>query len=394
MRRIGMGLVGPGFVGAHHIDAVRRLGFVDVVAVAAGSERSARAKADALGVPRAYASYEALAADPDVHVVHNTTPNHLHVPVIMAALTHRKHIVSDKPLALNAEDARSLLDAAREAGVVHAVTFNYRGNPLVQQAREMIRGGEIGEPHFVHGAYLQDWLLRPTDFSWRLEPEKGGQSSAIGDIGSHWCDLVQHVLGRRIEAVLADLRTVIATRVKPPKNREAFADTAGGPDAQAYAGGGEAFHVQSEDLATVLVRFEGGARGAVNVGQVCAGHKNDLWFEVNGRSASLRWLQERQNELWIGRRETANSVLAKDPSLLLEGARSYARLPGGHQEAWADAFCNVMRDIYGFIASGRPSGDARPPAFATFEDGCRAACIVDAILKSHAGGGVWTDVRY
>ncbi len=224
-----MGLVGPGFVGAHHIDAVRRLGFVDVVAVASSSDRSARAKADALGVPKAYGSYEALAADPDVHVVHNTTPNHLHVPVIMAALSHRKHVVSDKPLALNAEDARSLANAARDAGVVHAVTFNYRGNPLVQQAREMIHDGEIGEPHFVHGAYLQDWLLQPTDFSWRLEPEKGGKSSAIGDIGSHWCDLVQHVVGRTIEAVLADLNTVVTTRFKPPENREAFAHFAKAP---------------------------------------------------------------------------------------------------------------------------------------------------------------------
>jgi predicted dehydrogenase len=385
MRRIGMGLVGPGFVGAHHIDAVRRLGFVDVVAVAASSERSARAKADALGVPKAYGSYEALAADPGVHVVHNTTPNHLHVPVIMAALTHRKHVISDKPLALNAEDARALVNAAEEAGVVHAVTFNYRGNPLVQQAREMIRKGEIGEPHFVHGAYLQDWLLESTDFSWRLEPEKGGKSSAIGDIGSHWCDLVQHVVGQRIEAVLADLSTVVTTRFKPSQNREAFARA----DEQ-----GEPFHVQSEDLATVLVRFDGGARGSVNVGQVCAGHKNGLWFEVNGRRASLRWLQEQQNELWIGRRDAANAVLPKDPSLLYEGARRYAHLPGGHQEAWADAFCNVMRDIYSFIASGRAASEAKPPAFATFDDGYRAACVVDAILKSHADGGVWTGVRY
>ncbi len=385
MRRIGMGLVGPGFVGAHHIDAVRRLGFVDVVAVAASSDRSARAKADALGVPKAYGSYEALAADPDVHVVHNTTPNHMHVPVIMAALTHRKHVVSDKPLALNTEDARALVNAAREAGVVHAVTFNYRGNPLVQQAREMIRDGAIGEPHFVHGAYLQDWLLQATDFSWRLEPEKGGKSSAIGDIGSHWCDLVQHVVGRQIESVLADLTTVVTTRFKPPKNREAFSRS---------EERGEAFRVQSEDLATVLVRFEGGARGSVSVGQVCAGHKNDLWFEVNGASASLRWQQERQNELWIGRRDAANGMLPKDPSLLHEGARRYAHLPGGHQEAWADAFCNVMRDIYGFIASGRSTDEAKPPAFATFDDGYRAACVVDAILKSHADGGVWTGVRY
>ncbi len=383
--RLGMGLVGPGFVGAHHVDAVRRLGFVDVVAVAASTEASARKKADALGIPKAYGSYDALAADPDVHVVHNTTPNYLHVPVVMAALAHRKHIISDKPLALTSEDARSLWHAARDAGVVHAVTFNYRGNPLVQHAREMTAAGELGEPHFVHGAYLQDWLLQPTDFSWRLEPEKGGKSSAIGDIGSHWCDLVQHVIGRRIESVLADLHTVISTRFKPAASTEAFA----GPGE-----GGDPFNVQSEDLATVLVRFEGGARGSVSVGQVCAGHKNDLWFEVNGRTASVRWLQERQNELWIGRRDAANSTLLKDPSLLHEGARAYAHLPGGHQEAWADAFRNVMSDVYTFIASGRRPGDSKPPAFATFEDGYRAACVVDAILESHAAGSVWTTVRY
>jgi predicted dehydrogenase len=379
-----MGLVGPGFVGAHHIDAVRRLGFADVVALAASSEASARKKADALGVPRAYGSYEALAADPDVQVVHNTTPNYLHAPVILAALAHRKHVISDKPLAMTADAARRLLDAAEDAGVVHAVTFNYRGNPLVQQAREMIAGGELGDVHFVHGAYLQDWLLEDTDFSWRLEPEKGGESSAVGDIGSHWCDLVQHVAGRRIVEVLADLTTVVGTRLKPSTSTEAFSRGADG--------GREAVSMSSEDLATVLVRFEGGAKGCVSVGQVCAGHKNGLWFEANGRRASLRWLQERQNELWIGRRDGANLTLAKDPSLLAPSARAYAHLPGGHQEGWSDAFCNVMRDIYTFIAEGRRPGDPRPPAFATFEDGYHAACVVDAILDSHRRGAVWSRV--
>jgi predicted dehydrogenase len=384
MKRIGMGLVGPGFVGAHHIDAVRRLGFVDVVAVAASSDASARRKADALGIARAYGSVEALVADPDIHVVHNTTPNYLHVPVILAALAHGKHVISDKPLATTAADARLLLDAATRAGVVHAVTFNYRGNPLVQQAREMIAAGELGPVHFVHGAYLQDWLLEATDFSWRLEPDKGGQSSAVGDIGSHWCDLVQHVTGQRIVSVLADLTTVIDTRLKPSSSPEAFARAGG--DAR------EAFAVRSEDLATILLRFDGGAKGSVSVGQVCAGHKNGLWFETNGRQASLRWEQERQNELWIGRRDKANEVLAKDPSLLAPGARGYAHLPGGHQEGWADAFCNVMRDIYGVIAGGKPMSDRRPPAFASFEDGYHSACVVDAILESHRQGAVWTTV--
>jgi predicted dehydrogenase len=292
--RIGMGLVGPGFVGAHHIDAVRRLGFVDVVGIAASSEASARRKAEALGVPKAYGSYQALIADPHVHVVHNTTPNYLHVPVILEALAQRKHVISDKPLAMNRADARRLLQAADEAGVVHAVTFNYRGNPLVQQARAMIADGELGPVHFIHGAYLQDWLLEETDFSWRLEPEKGGESSAVADIGSHWCDVVQHVTGQRIVEVLADLTTVVGTRLKPPASTEAFARSTGERR--------EPVEMHAEDLASILLRFDGGAKGAVSVGQVCAGHKNGLWFEANGRRASLKLDQERQNELWIGRR--------------------------------------------------------------------------------------------
>ena len=385
MKKIGMGLVGPGFVGAHHIDAVRRLGYVDVVALAASSEASARRKADALGVPKAYGSFEALIADPDVHVVHNTTPNYLHGPVIMAALARGKHVISDKPLAMTGEEARRLWEAAANAGVVHAVTFNYRGNPLVQHARAMIAQNEIGPVHFVHGSYLQDWLLKPTDYSWRLEPEKGGASSAIGDIGSHWCDLVQHVIGQRIVEVLADLTTVIGTRMKPSSSTEAFARSEGAR---------EPFAIRSEDLATVLVRFDGGAKGCVSVGQVCPGHKNDLWLEASGRRASLRWAQERQNELWIGRRETANAVLPKDPSLLGPAARPYAHLPGGHQEAWADAFANLMRDIYGFIAAGKSPKDPHPPAFATFEDGYRANVIVEAILQSAKAGSIWTKVSY
>ena len=385
MTRIGMGLVGPGFVGAHHIDAVRRLGFVDVVAVAASSESSARAKAEALGVPKAYGDYQSLIADPDVHVVHNTTPNFLHVPVIRAALAARKHVISDKPLATSADAARDLADAAARAGVVHAVTFNYRGNPLVQQAREMIAAGEIGDVHFVHGAYLQDWLLQPTDFSWRLEPDKGGDSSAMGDIGSHWCDLVQHVVGQRIVEVLADLTTVIGTRLKPAGSTEAFA--------RASDAAREPVAIRSEDLGSILLHFDGGAKGCLSVGQVCAGHKNGLWFEANGRRASLRWRQEQQNELWIGRRDGPSGILPKDPSLLVPGAARYAHLPGGHQEAWADAFCNVMRDIYGFIAAGRSMSEPRPPAFASFDDGYHSACVVDAVLESHRRGGAWTKVR-
>ncbi|MPY88477.1 MAG: gfo/Idh/MocA family oxidoreductase [Luteitalea sp.] len=388
MKRIGMGIVGAGFVGPHHIDAVRRLGFVDVVGIAGSSEASAKAKAEQLGVPKSYASYEALIQDSDIEVVHNTTPNYLHYPVNLAVIEAGKHIVSDKPLAMNAEEARKLRDAAAVKGVVHAVTFNYRGNPLVQQMRLMIERGDIGRPHFLFGHYLQDWLLKDTDYSWRLEPDKGGASSALGDVGSHWCDLTQHVSGARITEVLAEISTTIPTRKKPLGSREAFA--AAGANERV-----EKVEIKVEDLATVLVRFDSGARGVFSVSQVSAGHKNDLVLEVNGATGSLRWHQEQQNELWIGRRDQANQVLVKDPSLLDEPARRYAHLPGGHQEAWTDAFCNVMRDVYGYIAEGRdPKKDATPPAFATFEDGYRANCLVGAMLESAKSGKGWVKVQY
>jgi predicted dehydrogenase len=382
-----MGLVGAGFVGPHHIDAVRRLGFVDVVAIAGSSEDSARKKAEALGVPKAYGSYQALLDDPDVQVVHNATPNYLHFPVNAAAIERKKHVVSDKPLAMTAAEAKQLLDQATRAGIVHAVTFNYRGNPLVQQARLSIARGDIGTPHFIHGQYLQDWLLKDTDYSWRLEPEKSGASSALGDIGSHWCDLAQHISGLRITHVLGDITTVIPKRKKPRGSREAFQAAGSGDDA-------EVVEIAVEDLASVLLRFDNGAKGSFSVGQVCAGHKNDLVLEICGASASLRWRQEHQNELWFGHRDRANEILQKDPSLIDPAVRHYAHLPGGHQEAWADAFCNLMRDIYGFIADGRKATDAHPPSFATFEDGYRANCVIEAILASAKAGGVWTQVKY
>jgi predicted dehydrogenase len=382
-----MGIVGAGFIGPHHVDAVRRLGYVDVLALADMNEGLAKQKADALSIPKAYGDFQAMLDDPNIQVVHNATPNFLHFPVNSAALAKGKHVVSDKPLALSADEARQLRDQAAKAGVFNAVTFGYRGNPLVQQARHAIASGQIGKPHFVHGYYIQDWLLKDTDYSWRLEPDKGGASSALGDIGSHWCDMAMHLVGSRITEVLGDITTVIPKRKKPRGAREAFA-TAGADDAF------DLVDIQVEDLASVLIRFETGAKGVFTAGQVCSGHKNDFVVEVCGAKASLKWHQEQQNELWIGNRDSANQVLQKDPSLLDAEVRHYAHLPGGHQEGWPDAFSNLMRDIYGTIAAGKKPTDPLPPCFATFEDGYRANAIVDAILDSAKAGGVWTKVKY
>lgn len=385
MKRIGMGIVGAGFVGPHHINAVRRLGFVDVLAIAEMDESLAKTKAEQLGIPRAYGSYDALLNDPDIQVVHNATPNFLHYPVNSAAIAKGKHIISDKPLALTADEARKLRDAAVKAGVIHGMTFSYRGNPLVQHARHIIATGEIGTPNFVFGQYLQDWLLHDTDYSWRLEPDKGGVSSALGDIGSHWCDLAQLVSGLTITHVLGDLTTVVPTRKKPRSAREAFQ--------KAGAGDYDLVDIKVEDLASVLVRFDSGAKGAFTVGQICSGHKNDFVLEVCGSKASVRWEQERQNELWIGNRDRGHEVIQKDPALVAPEVRGYVQMPGGHQEGWSDAFFNIMRDIYTFIAEGKKATDPHPGAFATFEDGYRANCIVEAILKS-AKAGAWTKVDY
>lgn len=379
-----MGLIGPGFVAAHHIDAVRRLGDVDVIAVAGSSQASAERKAREYKVERAYGDFNALIADPDISVIHNTTPNYLHLPVTMAALEAGKHVISDKPLAMNSDEGRRLRDAALAAKVAHVVTFNYRGNPLVQQARGMVSRGEAGPLSFVHGHYLQDWMADPKVYSWRSDPTKGGASSALGDIGSHWCDLAEHMSGLKIASVLADLTTVIPVRYSSGGSAEAFSKES--------AGEHKAVQTVSEDLASVLLRFDGGAKGAFSVGQVLPGHKNDLELELSGRSCSFKWKQEQQNELWIGRHDQPNCTMAKDPSLVSPEVRRFVHLPGGHQEAWSDAFFNLLREAYEWIRVGGSPND-KPEMLPTFEDGYRSTCIVEAMLESHAAGGVWQSVQ-
>ncbi len=383
MKKIGMGLIGPGFVAAHHIDAVRRLGDVEVVAIAGSSQESADRKAREYKVDRSYGDFRALIADPDVQVIHNTTPNHLHLPVSLAALEAGKHVISDKPLALNRAEARQLRNAAVGAKVAHVVTFNYRGNPLVQQARSMIASGETKPPHFVHGHYLQDWMTDPNVYSWRSDPSKGGVSSALGDIGSHWCDLAEHVSGLKIVSVLADLATVIPVRYSSGASAEAFSTKDSGER--------KPVQVHAEDLASVLLRFNNGAKGAFSVAQVIPGHKNDVELEVSGLGCSLKWRQEQQNELWIGHHNRPNEIMDKDPSLVSPEARRYVHLPGGHQESWADAFRNLMQDAYQWISAGGVP-EAKSAMLPTFEDGYRSTCLVDAMLKSHQAGGIWQSV--
>jgi len=386
MRTVKTALVGAGFIGPNHVEAARRLGFVDFVAIADKSEEFAAAKAQSLNIPKSYGSIEALLDDPEIEIIHNCTPNEFHFPVAMAAIARGKHVISDKPLALNAADALTMVNAAREKGDVNALTFNYRFNPLIQQARVMINRGDIGPVHYVHGQYLQDWLLYPTDYNWRLEKE-GGASRCVADIGSHWCDLAGYVVGSRISEVLAEYTTLYPVRKKPKQARIAFAQASGAEEYDDYA-------IDTEDFASILLRFENGARGLCSVSQVSAGHKNGLELEVNGGTGSLAWKQEEPNSLWIGRRSEPNSVMIKDPSLMDESVRGYAALPGGHGEAWADAFRNLMRNIYTFVSMGYSmQTDQDKINFPTFADGLESNRIVEAITASAKAGGVWKKIE-
>ena len=383
MSKINAGIIGTGFIGPAHVEALRRLGNVEVAAVAERDADLAAAKAKELSIPKSYGDYRELLADPDIHVVHNCTPNHLHFEVNRDILAAGKHVVSEKPLAMNSDESRELVKLADQAGVVHAIDFNYRYMPLVQQAKLMCQAGDdVGRVLAVHGSYLQDWLHKDTDWNWRLVPEMSGESRAVADIGSHWCDLIQFVTGLKIVRVMADLVTVHPTRKRPKVEVETYAGKVLQPEDL------EDVEIGTEDYASILLEFDSGAHGVLTVNQCAAGRKNRLYYEIDGSNSALSWDQEKPNELWIGRRDGPNQTMLKDPSLLYEAARDYAHYPGGHNEAYPDGPKNLFRNIYGFIAGDRPGGD-----FATFVDGHNEIAICDAVLKS-GKAKQWVDVEY
>lgn len=383
MKTIKAGIIGTGFIGPAHVEALRRLGFVEVLAVAERGDALAQAKAEAMSIPRAYGDYHALLADPDVQIVHNCTPNHLHFEINRDILSAGKHVVSEKPLAMNSTESRELVQLAKAAGVVHAIDFNYRYMPLVQQAHQMCRAaGDVGRIYAIHGSYLQDWLLQENDWNWRLVPELSGDSRAVADVGSHWCDLVQFITGLKIVRVMADLVTIHPVRKRPRVEVETYAGKVLRPEDL------EDVQIDTEDYGSILIEFDSGAHGVLTVNQCAAGRKNRLYYEIDGSKCALAWNQERPNELWVGRRDGPNQTIMKDPSLLYPAAREYAHYPGGHNEAYPDGPKNLFRNVYGFIAGDRPGGD-----FATFVDGHNEIAICDAVLKSSRERR-WVDVEY
>ncbi|UOF90354.1 Gfo/Idh/MocA family oxidoreductase [Fodinisporobacter ferrooxydans] len=385
MKKIKVGIIGTGFIGPTHIEAIRRLGFVEVIGLAENSKEVAEKKAAELGIPRAYGDYQEMLGDSEVQVVHNCTPNHLHFTINKEIILAGKHVLSEKPLAMSSKESAELLELAKKQGVVHGVNFNYRQFPIVQQLKTMIQNEDLGKVNLVHGSYLQDWLLFDTDYNWRLAPEVGGNSRAVADIGSHWCDTVQFVTGKRIAEVFADLATVIPVRKKPKHNGSTF----GTQNVQEE--GFEDVPIKTEDYASVLLRFHDGTKGVFTVSQVSAGRKNRLSFEIDCSQKTAYWNQEEPEKLWIGHRDRPNEILLADPALFSSEARSSIHHPGGHNEGWPDALKNMMVNYYTFILEGKdPLRDKTN--FATFEDGHVSMCITDAILESN-GTGRWVKVN-
>jgi predicted dehydrogenase len=378
---VRVAVIGTGFAGSSHVEALRRVPGVEVAALAGSSEGRARAAADRLRVPGATGDYRTLLADSAIEVVHNCTPNDLHHDVTAAALEAGKHVLAEKPLAMDSRETADLVERAARAGTVTGVCFNYRHYPLVAEARAMLADGRAGRPHLIRGAYLQDWLLDPTDWNWRLVSERSGASRAVGDIGSHWMDLIQHVTGRGIARVYARLGRLHEERLRPVGPSQTF-DRGAASDAERVA-------VDTEDFATVLFDLADGCPGVFTVSQVTPGRRNGLTFEIDAGAVSLAWDQEHPNALRIGRRDAPNEVLVRDPALLSPAAAALAHYPAGHEEGWPDGLKNLFLDFYAAIdAHGR--GEAHESSVATFADAHRIARLVEAILESHRAGG-WVE---
>ena len=380
MVKIRTALIGTGFMGKVHAEAIRRVGNVEIVAVASIDEATARKFADSIGVELATGDYKTILADPAIQAVHVVTPNALHYPVCKAALQAGKNVLCEKPFTVSVAEAGELVELAGKTGLANCLEHNLRYYPVVQQIRAMISAGELGEVLIAQGTYSQDWLLYDTDWNWRIETKDNGQLRAVGDIGSHWMDLVQHVTGQKITALCADLATFHKTRKRPTGPIETFAGKTLQPSDYVNV------PIETEDFAAVLFHLGGRARGAYTVSQMSAGRKNMFMVDIYGTKCGVSWNQERPDELWIGQRNSPNQLLIKDPSLLFPKAAGYADLPGGHSEGYDDNHKQVFKRFYARVADKNA-----PVEYPTFEDGLWGMEVLEKVLESSRKNG-WVQV--
>ena len=365
----GVAIIGLGFVGKAHLEALHRLA-IPVRGILGSSPVRTQEAARELKLEHAYSSLEELCRDSSVSAVHVCSPNYVHYQQAKAAMEAGKHVMCEKPLAMDTGQSSSLIDLSRKLNLVGAVTYNLRYYPLCQEARAMVQKGLIGEPRLIHGSFLQDWLLNPTDWNWRLQPELGGEMRAVADIGTHWLDLLTWITGRKITGLCADVATVVPVRKRPRGRVETFKQSAAATDD---------IKITTDDYASILLHFEGDAHGVCTVSQISAGRKTRLWFEIDGSEGSLAWNSEDPNMLWIGRRREPNQEMIKDPSLMSPETRGYAAYPGGHAEGYPDTFVQLFKDFYAYLEAG---DFTKPRAFPTFETGHEEMRLCEAIAQS------------
>ncbi len=374
MTKVKVAVAGLGFIGPAHIEALRRLPNVEVVGVADIDPQTAKVKAQQLGIAKHYDSFDDLLKDDEVQSVHVCTPNNLHFEQAKKALLAGKHVICEKPLATAIHEADELVNLAAKKGLVNAVHFNLRYYPIIRQMKTMREKGELGEVYSIIGSYLQDWLFYDTDYNWRLEPDKSGESRAIADIGSHLLDLVEHISGLSITHVMADFNTVHKARKKPLKPIETYSGKMLQPEDY------QEVPITTEDYASVLMKFSNGAKGVATVSQVSAGRKNRVDLEISGSKETLHFCSERPNSLWIGKRNEANQELMRDPSLVHPEARAIITFPGGHNEGFPDTSKQLFKEVYHAIEKGEQPAAA---SFPTFASGMRELMICERIVESH-----------
>jgi len=377
MKKIKIGLIGTGYIGKVHLEILRRIPGVEIAGVADADQGLARRVAEALEISKVYQDASALLEDPRVDVVHNCAPNNVHFEFNKKAILAGKDVLSEKPLALDSKESADLVKLAAEHKTLTAIDFCYRYYPVVQEAAARVRRGDLGEVRAFVGHFLQDWLFYDTDYSWRLDPRAAGRANVIADLGSHWCDLVQFITGRKIVEVMADLRTCIPKRKKPKAGPLSFSTQKNVP----Y----DEVEVTLDDYAAMFLRLDNGARGNFTTCQVCAGRKVDLELQVFGSKESYAWSHVHPNTLWVGHREKGNELFYESSQLQVEETQKYAALPTGHPMGYHDAVYNLFRDYYAALAAkreGRPF-EARFPDFRTGHEEMR---VIDAAVESSRSG--------
>lgn len=372
MKNFNVAIIGTGFMGPAHTEALRRLGINVAGILGSSAEKSMKAAKD-LGIPKGYNNFDELLADEAIQSVHVTSPNRFHFEQASKILKAGKHVHCEKPLAMTSAESSALIKLAKESNLAAGVNYNLRYYPLNFEARDMIQRGALGDVISIQGSYVQDWLLYDTDYNWRVLAEEGGKLRAVADIGTHWLDMVQLITGLSIEAVFADLKTVHPTRKRPTGEVETFS---GKVDTIQST---ESIKINTEDLGAVLLRFTGGIRGVMWVSQLTAGRKNSLKYEISGTEGAVAWNSENPNDLWIGHRNKPNELLFRDPALVSESAQAYITYPGGHNEGYDDTHKQSFKLFYDYIAAGDFS---TPEPFPTFTEAHNEIVLCEAILKS------------